>query len=56
MYVVNKQDFLYEVLRDGELFRSFATRGNALAYIAAARELCPKSHWDLRVERVEVPV
>ena len=47
MYVKHNQVILYEVMRNGVLFRSFATRGNALAFIAAARELCPESLWVL---------
>lgn len=49
MYVSHRQELLFEVLRDGRLFRSFSTRGNALAYIAAARELVPNSDWSLRL-------
>lgn len=47
MYVKHNQTILYEVIRDGKLFRSFPTRGNALAYVSAARELCPESKWVL---------
>ena len=45
MYVKHSQSILYEILRDGKLFRSFSTRGNCLSYLAAARELCPDSEW-----------
>ena len=46
MYVKCGQTVLFEINRDGKLFRSFATRGNALSYLAAARELCPDSKWE----------
>lgn len=45
MYVKSNQSILYEVYRDGKLYRSFSTRGNALAFLAAARELCPDYKW-----------
>ena len=52
MHVKYNQVILYEVMRNGVLFRSYSTRGNALAFIAAARELCPEHLWVL----VEVDV
>lgn len=48
------EEMLYEIRRNGVVFRSFPARGNALAYLAAARELCPDDHWTLTVFVSEV--
>lgn len=52
MYVKHGQEIVFDVFKDGKLFRSFPTRGNALAYISAARELCPLNSWALVVQDV----
>lgn len=41
---------LFQVYRDGVLFRSFAGKNKALDYIAVAVELCPDHTWDFRVK------
>lgn len=47
------QTELYDVFRNGKLFRSFPARQSALAFIAAARELCPTERWKLVLTHVE---
>ena len=55
MHVKYDQSVLYEVWRDGVLYRSFSTRGNCLAFLAAARELCPDHQWQFVEYAAEVP-
>ena len=48
------QSVLYEVWRNGVLFRSFSSRANCLAFLAAARELCPTDQWQFVEYTAEV--
>lgn len=43
------QRVLYEVWRNGTLYRSFSSKQNCLNYLAAARELCPDDDWQFVV-------
>lgn len=45
---------VFDILRDGEIFRSFDVLSKALVYLAAARELQPDHDFELRIVRPKV--
>lgn len=45
---------VFDILRDGKIFRSFDVLSKALTYLSAARELQPDHEFELRVVRPKV--
>jgi len=48
------QTEIYDILRDGQIFRSFSTLSKALDYLAAARELQPDHEFVLSPVKAQI--